>query len=43
MTKSSLNLKDELSKLSAFIGIGSTPSPSNLYSDPLSDGIIRTH
>lgn len=43
MTKSSLNLNEELSKLSALIGIGSTPSPSNLYSEPLSDGIIRTH
>lgn len=43
MTKSSENLKDELSKWSAVTGICSIVCPSNLYNPPCNDGIIRTH
>lgn len=43
MTKSSEYLKDERSRLSAVIGMGSMCSPLNLYRPPLREGIIRTH
>ena len=40
-TESSLNLNEELSRVSAVNGRASIPSPSNSYSAPSKDGISR--
>lgn len=43
MTRSSEYRNDDLSKLSAVIGMGSIVEPSNLYNVPVKDGMIRIH